>query len=217
MRKILFVLVVGLILTSMTFGSFGKLNVWVRDPRCNVVNYPAHLHVIPCCGKDFFPGFPGPAHHWFYNGHEEINVPPGCYIIYAGVKTPGNSNIWTDMTMVIVKCGKESCVNLVLPLFLPHSIELQDIKLTCPGKILPALMVNAVRAGINPRELNVAIDVMARAAKVDKEKLLDVVRDEIKMLEESMPKAKQEEQKEMREYLNLLKKALFSQKQRQKK
>jgi hypothetical protein len=34
------------------------------------------------------------------------------------------------------------------------------------------------------------------------------------MLEESMPKAKQEEQKEMREYLDLLKKAISSQTQK---
>lgn len=207
MRKILFVLVVGLILTSMTFGSFGKLNVWVRDMHCNVVNYPAHLHVKPCCGDDL-------PLNWFQNGHAEVNVPPGCYIIYAGVKTPGKSNIYTDKTMVIVKCGKESCVNLVLPEFLPPIAEVQAIKQTCPGRILPAFMLNAVRAGVKPGELDTAIDVMARAARVDKEKLLDVVRDEIKMLKESMPKAKQEEQKEMREYLDLLKEALSSQRQK---
>jgi hypothetical protein len=209
MRKILFVLVVGLILTSMTFGSFGKLNVWVRDMHCNVVKSEGHLHVFPCCGNDLFPG----SNHLIQNGHVEINVPPGCYIIKAGMYT-GHGNIYTDKTIIIVKCGKESCVNLVLPQFLPHSVELQDIKLTCLGTILPAFMLNAVRAGVNPGELDAAIDVMARAGRVDKGKLLDVVRDEIKMLEESMPKAKQEEQKEMREYLDLLKKAISSQTQK---
>jgi hypothetical protein len=207
MRKILFVLVVGLILTSMTFGSEGKLNVWVRDMHCNVVPRDGHLHVHNCHKVQVFGTN-------FQNGHAEVKVPPGCYIIYAGLWNPGHSNIKTDKTMVIVKCGKESCVNLVLPKFVPHIIELPAIKLTCPGTILPAFMINAVRAGVKPGELDAAIDVMARAAKVDKGKLLDVVRDEIKMLEEYMPKVKQEEQKEMREYLDTLKKALSSQRQK---
>ncbi len=204
MRKILFVLIVGLILTSMSFGSAGKLNVWVRDMHCNVVNRTGHLHVYNCCGNEVLMT-------WFEHGHAEVNVAPGCYIIKAGVVW---GNIYTDKTMVIVKCGEESCVNLVLPEFLPHmppiKLQIPDLKHTCPGTILPALMLNAVRAGVKPGELDAAINVMARAAKVDKEKLLDVVRDEIKMIEESMPKVKQEEQKEVREYLDLLTKALSS-------
>jgi hypothetical protein len=212
MRKILFVLVVGLILTSMSFGSEGKLNVWVRGPNCEVVDRPGHLHVYNCQGIQVLMT-------WFEHGHAEVVVPPGCYIIRAGVVW---GNIYTDKTMVIVKCGEESCVNLVLPRFL-HPItppapaaDVQFVKMYyCPAAILPALVVNAGTAKIKPGELDVTIDVMARAARIDKERLLDVVRDEIKLVEEYMPKVKQtEEQKEMREYLYLLKKALSSQTQK---
>jgi hypothetical protein len=200
MRKILFVLIVGLILTSMTFGSEGKLNVWVRDMHCNVVKRAAHLHVYNCHGIQVFGTN-------FQNGHAEVNIAPGCYIIKAGVYVPHHSNIYTDKTMVIVKCGKDSCVNLVLAEFVPPVIELPAIKMTCLGTTTLALVFNAFTANIEPGELDLAIDVMARAGRVDKEKLLEVVKDEIKMLEESMPKVNQEEQEEMNEYLNLLRKA----------
>lgn len=208
MRKILIFLVVGFILTSMSFASVGKLNVWVRNIRCDVVEKRGHLHVYNCHGNQILPNI------WFDNGHVEVDVPPGCYILKAGIYIPGG-NIYSDKVMVIVKCGKETCVNLYLPRFVierPHQIEQLPLTLFyCPAAILPPLIVNAVKAGIKPEELDAAIGVIARAARIDKETLLGVVRDEIELVEGHIPKCKhKKEQKEMREYVNLLKKALSS-------
>lgn len=212
MRKILTFLVVGVILTSMSFASVGKLNVWVRDINCEVVDEPGYLIVYTCHGNlIMYPYFP--------NGHAEVDVPPGCYIIMAKLCISGVGNIQTDKTMVIVKCGKETCVNLFLPNFAVDvdtpvvkqaQLEKQPLMLYyCPAAILPALIVNAGTADIKPEELQATIDVIARAARIDKEILLDVVRDEIKFVEAHIPKCKHKKEREkMKEYINKLKKAL---------
>jgi len=202
MRKSFIVGVVGLLLTSAAFAGFGKLNVWVRDKNCNVVDRTGHLHIYNCQGNQVLV-------QWFHNGHAEVTIPPGCYILKAGVLW---GNIYTDKTMVVVKCGEEICVNLVLPNFstnTPPPRNIQPLTLYyCPNAFLPPLILNAARAGITPGELHKAIDVIARAANMDKENMLREVKTELEMWEENIQQFTEEEQKEVKNFLGLMKKML---------
>jgi len=53
-----------------------------------------------------------PAHQPQVIKHIEVEVPQGCYIVRAWVYW---GNLWTDRAMVIVCCGEEACVNLIVP------------------------------------------------------------------------------------------------------
>lgn len=47
----------------------------------------------------------------FFN-HVEMEIPPGCYVVWARVCHGRNEE--TNKVMVIVRCGEEACVNLLL-------------------------------------------------------------------------------------------------------
>jgi hypothetical protein len=52
---------------------------------------------------------PGNGGHVY---HIEVDVPPGCYVVWTRVCYRGNEE--TNKVMVIVSCGDEACVNLIL-------------------------------------------------------------------------------------------------------
>lgn len=182
---------------------FGKLNIWVRNTACEVVDRAGHLHVYNCHGKLILPIT------WFQHGHIEVQVPPGCYIVQAGVVY---GNIYTDRTMVIVRCGEDICVNLVLAQFLaplPPELVVQPLVLyNCPAAMATALVANSFEAGIKQEELTRAIDVIAKAARIDKAKMLDEVKKEVSLLEENMKQFTEKEQVEVKKYTSLAKKIL---------
>jgi len=185
---------------------FGKLNVWVRNTECGVVDRTGHLHVNDCHGNPVLV-------QWFQHGHIEVEVPPGCYIVTAGVVY---GNIYTDKTMVLVKCGEEICVNLVLTKFSaqnPEPKEQLPIMYYCPTLIGMALIKNALEAGVKLEELNKAIDVIAKAARMDKEKMLATVKTEVTLLEENVKRFTEKEQEEVRKYLSSVKKIFEREKQ----
>ena len=151
---------------------WAKLNVWIRNEKCQVVHRDAHLHVDGCCQEQGF------GTH-VVDGHAEMEVPPGCYILAAGVYVPDRSNIYTDKTMVIVGCEETACVNLVLKEFNDEeakhtrATEAQRplVGRTCPPSILVPLAVNAPNANVDPAELQTAIKVIVQAANIDTEQI----------------------------------------------
>lgn len=182
----------------------GTLNIWVRNDVCEVVEQKAHLHVYNCHKRQVFGAE-------LSGGHAELRVPPGCYILTAGVRIPGHSNIYTDKTMVVVGCGRDVCVNLVLNNFVEPEEERPQkkalIEMGCGARIIPALVINALRAGVAQEELKTALRVISKAANLDLEQLRCSIEAEVEVVEEGL---KEEEGAEnVKERLNMLKMSLF--------
>lgn len=111
--------------------------------------------------------------------------------------------------MVVVKCGEKVCVNLVLTKFVaqnPPALKEQPLMYYCPLLIALPIVQNAPDAGIKQEELHRTIDVIARAARMDKEIMLDAVRKEIKMMEENIQHFTDKERADVEKYISLLKK-----------
>lgn len=202
MRKFL-VLVVALVLfSSLGFCGLAKLNVWVRDKNCEIVDRAGHLHIYNCQGKQVFS-------QWFSNGHKEVDLAPGCYIVQAGVVY---GNIYTDKAFVLLKCGDEACVNLILPNFSvsnPPALNMQPLALYyCPSAILPAFAWNAAKAGITAGEVMKVIEILAKAAGIDKKLMLDSLKSELRMFEENLKLMTPEAQKETMDFIQQVKKVI---------
>jgi hypothetical protein len=110
-------------------------------------------------------GTPG----WWYehiptrDGHVEIELPPGCYVVRASMHTwfangVLNGNWATDHGIVRACCGEEACVTLYAPSFEPCDVILADF-------VLPLLM----KKGIISREEGTK-EVEALKAVLKKEK-----------------------------------------------
>ena len=102
--------------------SKANLNVWITnigDP-CHITDKEYFVHVFDCggnvlewCGKkySFIPA---------KCGHVEIEVPPGCYAIFAGqdpqgVGIPPFGNLLTHVQVVRANCGDHVCITLFSP------------------------------------------------------------------------------------------------------
>lgn len=179
-----------------------RLNIWVRDEKCRVIKKPGHLHIFNCLEEEVFGTY-------IPDGHAEAEIPPGCYIVVAGMYTSGR-NIYTDKTMVIVRCGDEACVNLILPEYEESKTagpQLARLAIRgCPMRLIPALGVHAIRKNIDPKE---AFDVLIKTAEIDRGQLIAAIEKDIEELRENMDeirKAAPEEEKEAREYMERLEK-----------
>src|SRR5947199_183453 len=103
--------------------STAKLNVWITnfgDP-CHIEEKERwFVHVLDCegkvlewCGKkySFIPA---------KCGHLEIEIPPGCYVVFAGHSAQGAGrppfgNRLTHIQVVRANCGDHVCVTLFSP------------------------------------------------------------------------------------------------------
>jgi hypothetical protein len=96
------------------------LNVWIHnktDP-CRIDDGPWFVHVTYCngtpvewCGHTYSAE---PANC----GHGEIQLPPGCYVVFAVqvlFLPPIIRFTLTDHAIAIVGCGEHACVNLYTP------------------------------------------------------------------------------------------------------
>lgn len=156
---------------------FGVMNIWVRNEDCEVIDdRRAHLHVYNCHGKQIFDPAP-----WFGGGHTEIKVPPGCYIVTAGVVY---GNRYTDKTMVVVSCDQKVCVNLVLNRFEEKKArerpdyQLAPIARGCGPRLLGPLFLAAKDKGAAGR----AAGVILQAAGIDKKEMAAGLREEVAFL-----------------------------------
>jgi hypothetical protein len=156
-----------------------KLNVWIRNRKCEVITDATfHLDLYPCCGGGRI------SRTWVAKpneGHAELEVPPGCYLVTAGLY-PGLAvdglwgNFYTDWAMVIVRCGDDACVNLILNNFKRTAKDIETTKPKvpvaliqegCAGRIIIPLVVNAVKAGVRKEDIQKTIAVLAKASDLD--------------------------------------------------
>jgi hypothetical protein len=91
--------------------------------------------------------------------HIEVDVPPGCYVIWTRVCHRGNDE--TNKVMAIVDCGGEACVNLLL-----------DTVETCCREVLHPLLVRAVDLRLPKRDLQVVANMLMRVAEIPKKEVV---------------------------------------------
>lgn len=182
--------------------SYAKFNIWIRDLNCCPKNVWKVDLVVKTCGgeylvdfnpdvidklKEAYPDYdvqratrnnkttiritqPLPHRPQFIK-HIEVEVPPGCYIVRAWVCY---GNLWTDRVMVIVGCGEEACVNLIVPL-----------RENCiPDVILP-VGIAAHEMQLQPDKVRIATEVLMRTGRIQREVLLKELTDLTRELKES--------------------------------
>lgn len=105
--------------------STAMLNVWITnfgDPCHIIAEHPPehwYVHVVDCegrvlnwCGRNY-------RNILAKCGHAEIEVPPGCYTVFAShtATASGTSfgNRLTHVQIVRVNCGDHACVTLFSP------------------------------------------------------------------------------------------------------
>jgi hypothetical protein len=130
--------------------STAKLNVWVTeigDP-CHIINPPNgeqwYVHIVDCEGKVLtwcgrkYRDIPTKC------GHVEIEIPPGCYTVFAshsktGQGVPPFGNRLTHVQIVRANCGDHVCVTLFSPsiwycgTWFAHAIRYQAADLARAG------------------------------------------------------------------------------------
>jgi hypothetical protein len=164
---------------------YATLNVWLRDERCRIIKRDAHLHVLPCCS-----GPEDEIRATLLLGHGEVKLPPGCYIVQAGVYIPDHTNIWTDRTMIIVRCGDEACVNLILRP--AGSLEQPTDEARRPtlmwGGCFETLAVpwaiHARRHNITQERMQAALDVILQAFDIPRDQMVRALEGEADMLQQ---------------------------------
>lgn len=102
--------------------------------------------------------------------HIEIDVPPGCYVVWTRVCYKRNEE--TNKVMAIVGCGSEACVNLLL-----------DAVETCSNELFHPLLERAVEMRIPKRDLQMVAKVLMAVAEKPKKEVaaeLDQRAEEVK-------------------------------------
>lgn len=103
--------------------SMAKLNVWITNfgDACHIEdseNWFVHItdcegKVLDWCGREY-SFIPAKC------GHAEVEIPPGCYTVFAGHSGPGAGvqpfgNRLTHVQVVRANCGDHVCVTLFSP------------------------------------------------------------------------------------------------------
>jgi hypothetical protein len=140
-----------------------KLNIWVRDETCKVLNLEVEgfdwVDVKSCQGelikRVYLP---------LGEAHVEIEVPPGCYILGGNICEMPKFNETIDQTMVIVGCGQELCVNLIVP-----------VVSTCVRRDLAVFIRAARLAGVSVQDLQIATRVMLTAGDISPGEMTEVI------------------------------------------
>jgi len=176
--------------------SYGKLNIWIRELNCCPKNVWKVELVVKTCGGEYLVDFNPDVIDKLreaYPGYEvrrgardnettiyirsklikhiEVDVPPGCYIVRAWVCS---GNLWSDRAMVIVGCGQEGCVNLIVP---SKQGCIRDVVIPLGGAIH--------NMHLHPEKARVAIEVLLAAGRIPREGVLKELTDLTKELKES--------------------------------
>ncbi len=174
--------------------SYAKLNIWLRYADCSLITdcWRTDLVINSCCGESVIDQDPTiidqlkgryqdykyvQIHDYKqerrimlspegYGGkpiyHIEVDVPPGCYVVWTRVCYTDNEE--TNKVMVIVGCGDEACVNLLL-----------DAVETCTNNAIHPILGRLVEIGIPKRDMQVvAKGLMAVAEKSKREMVADL-------------------------------------------
>lgn len=176
-----------------------RLNIWVRDKHCRVIKRSGRLYLDNCLGERVHSS-------WIRNGHAEVEIEPGCYVAGAKFCIPHWGNINTDRTVVIVRCGDEACVNLLLPRYKEDGkVAPRDLLHAggCPARLIQALGVHGIRKNIDLEE---ALNVLIETAEIDRGQLAEALEDDVRDLKEHLEEIPKEEQEEAREYMKLMEK-----------
>jgi hypothetical protein len=169
--------------------SRAKLNIWLRYADCNLITdcWRTDLVIKTCGGmplvdmdptiveqlRERYPDYanvlvhdyqgerrimlyPGGGRHLF---HVEVDVPPGCYVVWTRICYGRNEE--TNKVMVVVGCGDEACVSLLL----------DDVR-TCSKQLLHPLLERGALANLPRRELQVAAGVLMAVAEMPKKQVL---------------------------------------------
>jgi hypothetical protein len=182
--------------------SYARCNIWLRDLNCTPKNVWKVELVVKTCGGDYLVDFnpdileklreaypdydveqgnrddettiriiqPKP-HHPQVIKHLELPIPPGCYIVRAWVCW---GNLWTDRAMVIVGCGQEACVNLIVPQ-----------RINCIPNVIFPVGIAAHELGLEPERVRIAMGVLMQTGKIRREALLSEVKSLTRELEDS--------------------------------
>jgi hypothetical protein len=135
------------------------MNIWVTgfgDP-CHIEDTDNwFVHIVDCEGKPL--KYCGKIYAFLEAkcGHLEVNVPPGCYAVFAGHSPKPSAphpfgNRLTHVSVVRVNCGDHACVTLFSPTmwfcgnWFAHAVQTQTAALE-QAKIDPKLATNAVQA-----------------------------------------------------------------------
>ena len=85
---------------------YGLINIWIREPDgCCISKMNGYAWAKCCANQQIVAQTP------LRNGHAELKVPPGCYIVDAAYR-PGCCGTAKE-TVAIVNCGQTACVNLI--------------------------------------------------------------------------------------------------------
>jgi hypothetical protein len=152
-----------------------KLNVWITQlgRPCTISGRRWVVAVARCDGSILewrgtrYESIPAP------NGHAEIEVPPGCYVISASMHTWWTEGVlmgnwWTHDAIVQVSCGDEACVILYAPTA-QHCIEPVFeivLPLLAEHQVIPGDLAEAARENLKP------VLEHLRASRYDEAKLL---------------------------------------------
>jgi hypothetical protein len=185
--------------------SYGKLNIWLRYADCSLITdcWRTDLVIKTCGGeplvdmdptvieklrakyKDYqevvvhdyakerriklLPGGKEPVYHI------EVDVPPGCYVVWTRVCYRKNEE--TNKVMVIVDCDGEACVNLLL-----------DAVETCTNEVFYPLLERAVQIDQPKHDLGGAARVLMAVAEKPEEEVLEELNLRFKEVEDMAPR-----------------------------
>jgi len=119
-----------------------KLKARYPDMAIDAIHDPYYgeerIRIVPPAGKFLF--------------HIEVEVPPGCYLVWTRICYHGNEE--TNKAMAIVGCGEDVCINLLL-----NSIEV------CSKELLQPILDHAVAVGIPKEEIVAGAKLLMDVAK----------------------------------------------------
>lgn len=187
---------------------YGLVNIWVKNERCQVIKRAGHLHIYDCTGAQVIPTL------WFTDGHAEVLIPPGCYIVTAGIVS---GNIYTDKTCFMVRCGEEACVCLIMNEFKEQQLLANDDGLLqqaninpvnvnggCTSRIIAPYVYNARIMGIPIPDIEMVINGLLPVAETDMVRIKEGLTTEINILRNNLDYLEPIERGEVENYIMLI-------------
>jgi len=192
--------------------SYGKLNIWIRNLDCSLVRtcWMTDLVIKTCNGDYLVDMDPSVIEELrkrysdydsvkvrYYKKHKRINlrpgggekfnhievdVPPGCYVVWTRVCYGHNEE--TNKVMAIVDCGEEVCVNLLL-----NRVE------TCANEVLYPYALRAMDKRLPEKEVATAIKSLMEVGEIPKDEFVRELEERLEELQEA------KEEREAQRYL----------------